>query len=87
MKLIKYQTLQTTIIDGVELPKSEEYISSITVAWSTEAEETAKREAYKGEYEIFDNGIPDPEEIPSQLDLIEAQITYTAMMTDTLLEG
>ena len=24
---------------------------------------------------------------PSQLDRIEAQITYTAMMTDTLLEG
>lgn len=25
--------------------------------------------------------------IPSQLDVIEAQVTYTAMMTDTLLEG
>ena len=24
---------------------------------------------------------------PSQLDVIEAQVTYTAMMTDTLLEG
>lgn len=28
--------------------------------------------------------IPEPE--PTQLDRIEAQITYTAMMTDTLLE-
>ena len=26
-------------------------------------------------------------ELPSQLDMIEAQVTYTAMMTDTLLEG
>ena len=26
------------------------------------------------------------EETPSQLDIIEAQVTYTAMMTDTLLE-
>lgn len=25
-------------------------------------------------------------EIPSQLDIIEAQVTYTALMTDTLLE-
>ena len=25
-------------------------------------------------------------DIPSQLDIIEAQVTYTAMMTDTLLE-
>ena len=30
---------------------------------------------------------PTPEEEPSQLDMIEAQVTYTAMMTDTLLEG
>lgn len=26
------------------------------------------------------------EELPSQLDVIEAQVTYTAMMTNTLLE-
>ena len=26
------------------------------------------------------------EEKPSQLDILEAQVTYTAMMTDTLLE-
>ena len=30
--------------------------------------------------------LPKPEDTPSQLDLIEAQVTYTAMMTDTLLE-
>ena len=28
----------------------------------------------------------EPENQPSQLDIIEAQVTYTAMMTDTLLE-
>ena len=28
----------------------------------------------------------DPECEPTQLDIIEAQVTYTAMMTDTLLE-
>ena len=40
--------------------------------------------AYNGEY----TPLPEPEsaEQPSQLDMIEAQITYTAMMTDTLLE-
>lgn len=27
-----------------------------------------------------------PKEQPTQLDIIEAQVTYTAMMTDTLLE-
>lgn len=30
--------------------------------------------------------LPVPEQKPSQLDIIEAQVAYTAMMTDTLLE-
>ena len=30
--------------------------------------------------------LPLPVEKPSQMDMIEAQVTYTAMMTDTLLE-
>ena len=30
--------------------------------------------------------IPHPEQKPSRMDLMEAQMTYTAMMTDTLLE-
>ena len=54
MKKIKYNMLQTTVIDGVELPKSEEYMASVTIAYSEENEEIAKREAYKGEYTIED---------------------------------
>ena len=39
-----------------------------------------------GEY-VYDPIPVEPvEEKPSQLDIIEAQVTYTAMMTDTLLE-
>ena len=30
--------------------------------------------------------VPEPEAEPTQLDIIEAQVTYTAMMTNTLLE-
>lgn len=39
--------------------------------------------------EFIYNPLPkeEVEEVPSQLDVIEAQITYTAMMTGTLLEG
>ena len=37
-----------------------------------------------GEY-VYDP-LPIPEEKPTQLDIIEAQVAYTAMMTDTLLE-
>ena len=36
-------------------------------------------------YEIIPEPEPNPE--PTQLDRVEAQATYTAMMTDTLLEG
>ena len=54
--------------------------------YSEEAFEAAKREAYNGEYEIYDDGQPAPTAVPTQLDILEAQVTYTAMMTDTLLE-
>ena len=37
-----------------------------------------------GQY-VYDP-LPVPEEVPTQLDILEAQVTYTAMMTDTLLE-
>lgn len=45
----------------------------------------------QGEYKIV-NGecvhspVSQAQEKPSQLDIIEAQVVYTAMMTDTLLE-
>ena len=53
--------------------------------WSEANEKIAKAEAYNGEYTIEDDGKPEP--APTQLDRIEAQTTYTAMMTDTLMEG
>lgn len=43
---------------------------------------------YENEEFIYDP-LPQPEPSapePSQIDMLEAQITYTAMMTDTLLE-
>lgn len=30
--------------------------------------------------------VPEPDPEPTQLDIVEAQVMYTAMMTDTLLE-
>ena len=44
----------------------------------------AEKEAYNGEYTVED--VPDEVKEPTQLDQIEAQVTYTALMTDTLLE-
>ena len=36
-------------------------------------------------YELIAEEKPEPTPAPTQLDRIEAQITYTAMMTDTLI--
>lgn len=61
--------------------------SLVSLGWNEANEEIAKAEALNGEYTIEDDGQPDPECEPTQLDIIEAQVIYTAMMTDTLLEG
>ena len=85
MKVIKYQ-LCTEINHGTEdEPNIEQTFATVTLGWSEVNEQIAKAEAYNGEYTIEDNGEPEP--VPTQLDRIEAQTTYTAMMTDTLLEG
>ena len=57
----------------------------VVMGWNETNEEIAKREADNGEYSIVDDGM---EEVikPTPLDRIEAQIAYTAMMTNTLLE-
>lgn len=86
MKIIKYN-LCTKINGGTEeAPVWEDNLSPVEMPWSEANEEIAKQEAYNGEYTIEDDGTPEPADTPSQLDVIEAQVTYTAMMTDTLLE-
>ena len=85
MKVLKYR-LMTEVNHGTEeKPDIQQIFYDISLEWSESNEEIAKREAYNGEYTIEDDGKPEP--APTQLDRIEAQTTYTAMMTDTLLEG
>ena len=92
MKILKYNLctlVPVTRVDPVtkvETTQIEEVLSNVTMGWNEANEETAKKEAYNGEYSIEDDGQSEPAETPSQLDIIEAQVTYTAMMTDTLLE-
>lgn len=90
MKIIKYK-LCTRVNYGTD--KAPEWVDVLNdkeihcTSANLEANETiAQREAYNGEYTIEDDGLPDPSEVPTQLDMVEAQVTYTAMMTDTLLE-
>lgn len=65
MKILKYN-LCTIINHGTEEePKIEEILSPVTMGWNEVNEEIAKREAYKGEYTIEDDGQPEPEPTPS----------------------
>ena len=87
MKIIKYKFLSAEINHGTEEePNIEQIFLNKSMTWSETAEEIAREEAYNGEYTIEDDGQPDLTQEPTQLDRVEAQITYTAMMTDTLLE-
>ena len=87
MKIITYMFLSCEVNHGTEEePNIERIFLEKSMPYSDATEEIAKREAYNGEYTIEDDGQPDPAETPSQLDRVEAQATYTAMMTDTLLE-
>lgn len=60
--------------------------NEVELDWNEANEEIAKLEADNDEYTIEDDGQIVPEVEPTQLDRIEAQVTYTAMVTDTLLE-
>lgn len=87
MKIIKYKFLSCEVNNGTEdEPKIEQIFIDKSMPWNEANEEIANREAYNGEYTIEDDGHPGPADVPSQLDAIEAQVTYTAIMTDTLLE-
>lgn len=84
-KTISYKFLSCEINHGTkEVPDIEQIFLNKSITYSETNEETAKREAYNGEYFIEDDGLDEVVE-PTQLDRVEAQVTYTAMMTDTLL--
>ena len=85
MKIIKYN-LCTRVNRGTEKePNWEEILTPVTMGWNETNEAVAQKEAHNGEYTIEDDGTEETTQ-PTQLDIIEAQVTYTAMMTDTLLE-
>lgn len=94
MKSIKYQREIPAVIgkdaDGNEVITSYAHLRTEECRF-TDADKDMRiaevlKVAYNGEYTIEDDGQPEPEPEPTQLDRVEAQATYTAMMTDTLLE-
>ena len=46
----------------------------VEMTWSEANEEIAKAEAYNGEYEIFDDGQPEPVEEPTADEILNAML-------------
>ena len=67
--------------NGNEIEKT--VVTKVRVKDNDESRVLAASEAI-GEIKEYDDGKNDTK--PTQLDIIEAQVVYTAMMTDTLLE-
>ena len=91
MKIIKYKFLSCEVNHGTdENPNIEQIFLEKSVECITKAifdanYPIAESEAIPGTIEV--TGEFDEENLsPTQLDQIEAQVTYTARMTDTLLE-
>lgn len=89
-KIIKYKVFSHEVNHGTLLePDIERILLDVEISCPTQESfdanyPIAEKEAVgsiqvEGEFDEIDM-------TPTQLDLIEAQVTYTAMMTDTLLE-
>ena len=85
MKKVSYQ-ISVSVNDGTQ--ENISLTNAYVVCEESELEvklESVKSRAYNGVYSVED--IPDEPQEPTQLDRVEAQVTYTSMMTDTLLES
>lgn len=85
MKYIKYKTKTVyTLENGEEIIEYNECMCSYT----PQNEEIAKRDACSGEYTIEDDGVAedDTPTMEKRMDAVEAQVFFTAMMTDTMME-
>ena len=83
-------TYEPVMVDEIK-QKIEVVLNDASISCSTEEVLNAnlpmiQKEAYNGEYTIEGEFDTESDVKPTQLDIIEAQVTYTAMMTDTLLE-
>lgn len=89
MKIIKYNlcTFGTRVyvdpVTGVETEQIEEILYPVAMGWNESNEEIAKKEAYKGEYAVEDDGQPEPEAQPSDAE----RIAELEEALDMLLNG
>ena len=87
MKIIKYQVVTEVNHGTEEEPNIMQIFNDCEIQCADEYFEPNYAHVQKVAYgEITVEEIPDEPITPTQLDRVEAQTTYTAMMTGTLLE-
>ena len=86
MKWICYAINNPVNKGTAEAPLWEDQLLGLKVPDSQAALAIVRETAYNGQYSFEDDGNTDATETPTRLDAMEAQMIYTAMMTDTLLE-
>ena len=74
MKFLKYRLLTEVNHGTEENPDIQQFFSDVTMGWNEANEETAKREAYNGEYTIEDDGQPEPE--PTEQEQLRADVDF-----------
>lgn len=78
MKRIKYMFLAWEQNTGTEdAPEVKQHFIPKDFQYSEETFEAAKREAYNGEYEIYDYGQPNPVAEPTTDEIINAMLGVT----------
>ena len=82
MKVLKYR-LCTEVNHGTEeQPDILQIFSDVSMGWNEANEELAKHEAYNGEYEIIDDGEPEPE--PTEQEQLRADVDFLLAMGGVL---
>lgn len=85
MKIIKYVLMNEVNTGTEDTPNIIQSFHDAVVPWSEENEEFAKKEAYKGEITIEDDGHPDPE--PSREEHLEKEVAELKSALNLLLTG
>lgn len=75
MKRIKYEYLLWERNNGTEeSPDIKQHFITKDFSYSEDSFEAAKREAYNGEYEIYDDGQPEPVAEPTAEEILNAML-------------
>ena len=83
MRILKYNLCTKVNYGTEESPVWEEILSPVTMGWNEANEEIAKKEAYKGEYTVEDDGQPEAQptdaeriaELEAALELLLSGVT------------